>query len=290
MELWRRSAVLKFGVKGKSEITVDTDKLFRNGSPIPQIAFDITNSIIDKNKATISVYNLVEESRDLIDEADKEEDITVELYLGYGGENFRVFKGEATQAENSWDGTDYITTFKAYDGLKASKKKYNKSHAPKTNYADVVKDALKGLGDTVSGVVIDVKKEISQNGLTLSGATDVIMGKLMAAMPKQNLEFTIQDGIAYVKPAGSMTNPNDIPIISQDTGMIGAPKKTKKGIEFDSLIQRGLTPTRGIELVSKKTKYNGIFIIQKSKYSGETRGSEWKATCTAIRKEAAKPV
>jgi len=290
MDLWRRSALLKFGVKGKEETVIDTEKIYREGGAIPKITFDIVSSIIDKNKATIAVYNLEESTRNLIDDADKVEDIYVELYTGYSGDNVLQFKGDAKQAENMWDGQDYVTSFKSYDGLKASKKKHSKSYAPKTDYVEMIKDTLKGLGDTISGVVTDVKKEVSQNGITLVGATDVVMNKLLGALPGQNLEYTIQNGVAYVKPAGSMINPNDIPVISANTGMIGSPTKTKDGVEFEVLLQQGLVPSSGVELLTDFTKYNGIFILQKVHKKGDTRGDSWSAACTAVKDTEIKKV
>ena len=283
MELWRRSALLVFGVKGESAVKVDTDKIFREGGAIPQITFDILKSITDKNSSQISVYNLNTPSRDVINRAESEEDIYVELHAGYGGENSLVFKGEVRIAQNVWNGTDYITSFEAYDGKKASKKKYSKSHAPGSKYKDIIKDILKGVGDTIDGIVLDVKESTTENGLTLIGATADVVKKVINMVPDQNLEFTIQDNVAIVRPANLSSNPTEVPVISNSTGLIGSPKTVRKGVEFKCLIQAGLLPSRSIKLVTLGTDLDGIYILQKVKMSGQTRDGDWTATCVAIK-------
>jgi len=283
MELWGRSAILKFGRYGTSyEVTIDTDKEFEGRKVIPQIEFDIKKSTADKNLATISIKNLAERSRNVatMTVADKGK-MYIEFYAGYGGVNYLMFAGDVDSSSTHWNGREWSTDFSAIDGLVASKVKYNKSHAPKTDIKSIIADALSNIKDKVKDIIVDVKSEVTQNGVTLTGATSLVMEKLAAMLPNQNLQFTIQDGVAYVKPVTTPIDKNNIPKISKHSGLIGSPKKIKEGIVFTSLIQFGLSPGRAIELESVSDEFNGVYIIQKTSAKGSTRGRDWYIECEA---------
>lgn len=277
--LWGRSVILEFGESGKTGVKIDTSKIL-DKSALPQITFDIKKTIISQNTAHISVYNLNETSREVVNKA-KDDTLYCTLSAGYGDESFIIFKGRIQTGGSVWTGSEWVTTINTVDGVDAKGKKVNRSYAPDTTVKEMIVDSLENLGSNFKKVVLDVKKEVTENGMTLSGSVPMIIDKLIAAVPNQNLEFTIQDGVAYVKPATTLIEANTIVVVSPTTGMIGSPKKVKDGVEFTSVIQKGLSPGRGVELKSTTGTYNGIYIIQKTQMKGSLRGGEWSVTCEA---------
>ncbi len=172
------------------------------------------------------------------------------LEVGYQNENFTLFKGSVQTGGSRWNGYQWETTFKAVDGLKSKKKKINKTYPKKTDLKKMLKDTLKQMEDGFKNIIKDVKSEISENGITLSGAGDMVLDRIISMMPNQNLERTIQDEVTYVKPVDSAIDDTTAAVIAFDTGMIGAPKKTEDGIEFKSLLSTGLSPGRKVIIKS----------------------------------------
>ena len=278
-DLWGRTIKLSFGVKGETGVVIDTSKIPPNRA-IPGISFDITKTIKNKNTATITIYNLQKSNRDIVSSA-KHDTLFCILEVGYGGDNFIIFKGVIQTAYNAWSGFEWATSFTVVDGKKTKKVKVNLTFPPKTDMKQMLTDTFKGLGGKFEGVILDVKKEISQNGVTLSGSFDAVIEGLTNMMPSQDLEQTVQDEVVYVKPVDTFIDANNVPIVSYQTGMIGSPRITKKGIEFTSLLQKGLSPGRGVEIISISGESNGYYAIQKTKAAGALRGDKWQIWCQA---------
>jgi len=283
-ELWNRSARLTFGILGEEVIEgVVIDSAFAtSGYSIPQIEFDISKSIKTKNKAAIIVYNLGRSNREIISKAKKNE-LFCELSVGYENDNFTVFKGNVQLAHNEWTGKEWKSSFKVVDGLNIKKKNlFNKSYAPKTDIKKMLKDALSNLEDDVKGVFTDIKTEVTENGITLSGAVPMVLDKLMNLVPDQNLEMTVQDNTIYIKPVTSLIAANSIPVIAYDTGTIGYPVKTEEGVKFKALLRKGLSPGRGVRIATIAGELDGVYSIQKTKFKGKIRSkNEWYAECEA---------
>ncbi len=276
-ELWNRSARLEFGVRGRTGVVIDT-KAVKAPHTVPEIEFDISKGIKSKNKANIRIYNLNKTSRESLTNTEKDT-LFCDFQLGFNNDNFVVFRGDIQTAGSHWDGRNWVTTMEAFDGLSLDKTKFNKSYAPKTDYKTILEDVIKNVKGEFKSVISGVKTEVTQNGITLSGISSAVINKIVNSLPNQNLEYTVQDEVIYIKNATSMIDEGNIQVLRYDTGLIGVPKRTKEGVEFQAIIRKGLFPQRGVEIQTHSGELDGVYILQKVKLKGSLRGKDWTATC-----------
>lgn len=280
-ELWNRSAVLKFGVPNANKIipegegvTIDT-RLSVLPNVNPEISFEIEKKIEKQNTAEITVYNLSRDSREIVNKADSDT-LFCELSVGYGDDNFLLFKGFIQTGGSLWNGYEWKTVMRAIDGKDAKKENFNKSYKAGTDIRDIFNDVLNTVKDRFESLVPEVKSHITKNGLTLSGTVPMILKKLANLVPDQNLEINIENSVISVKPATSIIDQLSIPVVSFNTGMIGAPKKTEDGLDVVALLRDGISPGRAMEVLSVTGEYDGQYLIQNCKYSGSLRGDKWQ--------------
>lgn len=232
-----------------------------------------------------------------------------------------LFSGNVTRYVTEKSGTDYITTFETGDGEKAvNESNFNKTYSlPKVpNVYDIMKEMAKNVGIVVNDENIKLRlNKKFENGITFSGPIKKHMDQL-AALSKT--EWSVQSGELQVNPVdgGSVS---DIVIISESTGLIGIPvkrqidlgkrtvgevaldipkqkkttqkvrkKKTKEqtkfnGIEFTALINTLIRPTGIVQVISNlddATAVNGVFVVKKAEYSGDTREGDWMVKCECL--------
>lgn len=275
--LWDRKAVVTFGPKGEEGVRV-TDL---------RISFDIDKtSGSNPNTAKIQIYNLNKSNRGILKTKD---DLTLILEVGYGESLEQLFTGDVMRSFTQRSGADFITTIEVDDGGQAlTEAKLDKSYEAGTNEKTIIEDALQAMKDTgqvIIGSLTALKDEVAQNGFSASGTAKGILDKIM---PKQGLEFSIQDNEVQILEEDQDTGEEAI-LLTPQTGLIGSPsvgligKKAKKteGISFRALIQTTkFRPGRLVNIVSRDM--DGFFKIVKASFNGDTHSEPWFADCEAI--------
>lgn len=155
-ELWGRSAKLTFGKSGETGVVIDTS-LSVYPNEIPQITFDIKKKVEGKNTGVISIYNLAKTTREIVSQANADE-LQCELQVGYGGDNFTIFRGSIQIAGSQWSGKEWVTTLEAVDGKKKEKKRVNKSYKKDKDIKEIITETLSNAKEEFKAIVVDVKK------------------------------------------------------------------------------------------------------------------------------------
>lgn len=208
------------------------------------------------NKSIIEIYNLSRESRDKLD---KEYD-RVTLEAGYQGvtpigeQGFWgiIFDGwidKVTHVKRS--SGDIVTSLQCIDGgVDWANSRINKTYASGRSYRDVAADIISNMklvkiGD-ISGIPVDslVSEGRAHNfTTTCRKALDVICRN-------HDCRWTINNNVVeIVKNNSGIKDSQTIPVISENTGMIGSPSKTEKGITVRSLLHPKLEPNRFIYVI-----------------------------------------
>ena len=274
--LWDRRAILTFGPKGSEGKRVEGLR----------INFEIEKtSKSNPNTTKIRVYNLNEDSKGILK---TKEDLTVILEIGYGSDIDQVFIGDIERSFTQRKGADFITTIEADDGGQAlAEAKLDKSYVAGTNLKTVIDDALKSMknaGSIIVGAVTNIKDEIVQNGITVTGLSKTIVDNIAS---KQGMEFSIQDNEAQILDPEKDTGESAI-FLTPSTGLIGSPslgligKKASKveGIIFKALIQTTkFRPGRAVQIESKD--FTGLTRISKVRFNGDTDAPAWFVNCEA---------
>lgn len=244
-------------------------------TPILKVTFKITKTLKkEPNKASVVLFNLKAENRAALQGSK----LPTVIEAGYTDNISQIFSGNLEFAENKKDGRTWITTLQAGDGSKEYKAaRINTSLAGPVKVGDMLKTAALGLGINPGnlqsaierGSLRDGLKELT-NGIVMSGKAEKSVDTVAKSM---GLGWSIQDGALL------FLGPNDLigdqaTVLSSTTGLVGSPEPGDKGIvKARSLLQPNLLPGHPIEINSLEV--NGFFRIEKSLFTGDTRGGDW---------------
>lgn len=96
-------------------------------------------------------------------------------------------------------------------------------------------------------------------------------------MSKANaLEWSIQDETLQIIPKTESSS-NVIIELDSNTGLVGSPSKTAKGVEFTSLIQPKIRP--GVKVKIKSKILEGIFKVRKVTHDGDSHQGDFLTKC-----------
>ena len=186
-----------------------------------------------------------------------------------------MFVGDVVKTVQKIESPDIITTIEVADGdNKYRNARLEKGYPPNTKLNPVFDDLEKSIGLS-RGVREGVPEKTYAHGLTLSGLSRDHLDVLTRS---NGLEWSVQDETLQIIPEGQGTSESLI-LLSPDSGLIGSPNKTKKGVEFISLIQPKLRPGRRVQVDSRLVK--GIFKIRKVTHEGDSHEGDFLSKCEA---------
>lgn len=238
-----------------------------------RVSFEIekTNES-NPNAARIDVYNLSEATRSLLEAANTR----VVLEAGYKDTVAAIFMGNVTKVVHEKSGPDLVTKIEAADGdNRFRNSRVERGFPAGVKTRDIFQKLSSDLGLPMSSSLDVIPNTQYANGLTLSG---LVRDQLDELCQKNDLEWSIQDETLQITPAGRATL-DAVVLISPQTGLVGSPNKTKKGVEFISLLQPKLRPGRRVKIESKAV--NGIFKLRKVVHVGDSHQGDFHSNCEA---------
>ena len=241
-----------------------------------RIDFDIEKVIkSEPNNATIEIYNLNDSNRDLLT---SKEFNRVELYVGYVSDSPKlIFKGDIVKVVNEKEDLDIITLLKCADGYKA----YTQSKTMRTMSAgqtdnDFVEQALKDFKVARGSVELPNDRALPRGKVFMCDTREV----LDKVAKNNNADWSIQDNELVILPKEKALDEGFI--ISSDTGMIGSPRKTDKGIEVTTLCNPEYKIGGLVQIQSRFKEHSGDFKIQSIRHTGDILADDWFSHLTCI--------
>jgi hypothetical protein len=283
---WKRVVRVKISGKGGS-LTVD--KL--------RIKFSVSKSIGSKqNTATISIWNLTKSHRkQLGEEFDK-----IELEAGYeGGEVSTIFKGDIRDVTHTKETADVESAIECGDGDEGVNKGAVSKTFPKgTKPKDIVdylvgempgasKGEMKGLDNLPA-----YKRPVSVYGWAAR--------ELDKLGREHGFYWSSQNG--QIEAVKNDQHLSQTTVISRETGMIGIPEITDKGVKVKALLNPKVVPGHLIDVrsdfldeTSGKDKRasdegGGTFRVSECTFSGDNRDVEFYVEAEGNRVEGGKVV
>lgn len=300
-----RKAVLKVFRRQRviaSDGSVTLKDIDKTGSAFPSkfddgtIGFRIKFNIVKvsgptpaPNPMSMFIYNLGENSRNLISEQDN----LVVLEAGYGNSSEAIFNGNIFKTITRKEGPDYVSHIEASDAIVAFQNGLINQSFQKGVNLQTILDAgistLKGLG-VDKGQVEGVPNKTYNQGIVLTGNP---IQQLRQVCEQHNLNFSIQDGKVQILPYNQGNGKPTI-FISPDTGLVGIPEirgisqepqpdgsvKPKPVICFKVLMNSKLAVAQQVVVESKFV--NGLYTILKVTHIGDSFQGEWYSECEAI--------
>jgi hypothetical protein len=245
------------------------------------------------NTANIQIYNLNPTNEGKV----KKEFDEVVLDCGYRGNTRIIFRGGIRFPTHYRDGTDWITEIQAADGDKA----YTEAHiyvALKAGQTPL--DAVKAVLEEVNKITNEIRL-----GYVELSPTTYLRGKVLAGPVRRVLDQIARDNAA----AWSITNgtlnivkadsvlPGVAVVVNGQTGMLGAPEVSGKGIKVRMELQPWLLTNGVLVLDNNNIKVQAIqqyasgpkvkekklvrldpdgrYKVYKLRHQGDTRGPDW---------------
>ncbi len=250
------------------------------------------------NDAEIEIYNLADTTRTMLEAPKTKVQVSIG-YLGLNPDGFvggtssvaPVFIGDVNKTKHHQkhdpiaekglkqkvDGCDIVTEIKAADGGNQYRNGHiDKGYPPNVKLADVLTDFGTSMG-LQKGRQEGIPDKTYANGLAFSGLTRDHLDTMTKA---NGLEWSVQDESLQILPAATGSSESVI-LISPDTGLVGIPHPTAKGVEFDCLIQPLLRQGRRVQIKSRVI--SGTFKLRVVKHDGDSFSGDFLSRCEATR-------
>lgn len=264
-----------------------------------QIIFQVEQSLRGPpNTANIQIYNLNPSNGSKV----KKEFDQVRLTCGYKGNPRVIFWGNIKFSTTYREKTNWLTEVQAADADKA----YNQSHVAVTlsegrNAYHAVDEILKQMPGVRKGH-IELPETAYTRGKVLLGPGP----KLLEQLARDNAAaWSITNGTLNIVRADSIL-PSQAVVVNADTGMLGAPEVSGKGIKVRMQLNPMVVPngtiildnsnikiqanqlyTNGPKIKEKKLVRldpDGRYKVYKLRHQGDTRGTDWytEAECIGL--------
>lgn len=225
------------------------------------------------NTLRLEIYNMNKLNRSLL-EADK---TRISLEAGYKDTSSLIFIGNIERVVHEKDGPDIISKLECKDGGNRYRNaRIERSYGPGVRSNFVIADMAAEFGLRL-GQFVDIPATQYAQGLSVSG---LIRDELTNVTRKSGLEWSVQDETLQIIPKGKSTN-DGIVLLNFESGLINRPTKTKKGVNFTSLLQPELRPGKAVKIESDSQEIDGMYKLKKVVHQGDSRQGLFQSICEA---------
>lgn len=240
-----------------------------------RLSFDIQRSTgKTPNKARFQLYNLDPVSRSIVETSGA----FVTFLAGYVPTPSLLFRGDISRrgVKVERQGPVRIVTIEAGDGeLNYRDARFDQNFGPATPNSTILPLVLLALGLGV-GPGDPLPPVVYGSGISFYGPARNALARLAE---DAGVELSVQDGLVLFLLPGSTTK-DGIASITSESGLIGSPTPTRKGVNLRALLNPQIRPGRLIDIVSES--YVGPYRAVKVRHSGDTEGPEWTTTVEAV--------
>lgn len=235
------------------------------------------------NSATVNIYNLSEQTRNQISDADDK--IFVDAGYVDANNSKRIFTGAIQNITHEKSFPEIITTIKAADGQSQLRDGYtSRSFKENTSIKEIISSVIRDFGVSIARVNLgDVTDTRFSGGFQALGATRNILDNLAEV---GNFEWSIQNEVLKIqkKDGGDDTT---VVSLTKNSGLVGVPKRItfnenasgtddqNRGWELTALLQPGIEPGNLVQVLSDEIQNASTFKVIDIKHEGDTHGSSW---------------
>lgn len=251
------------------------------------VDFDITKtSSRTPNTGKVAIYNLSESDRKLISKSA----VRLNLYLGYDGQADLISVADVDTVNSLQVEVDWVTEFTLGEGQIALRSQQNRTYKEGSDAKTILKQVAADAGLIVNNTINTVSGLIS-GGITLEGSTQAVLGDMSSEL---GLDFSVQNDELFIAGADGVSDSEAV-VVAPNTGLIGYPETTDKGVNLKVQIQPGILPGKVIKLetegfiidsgqTQKKTvdrDDSGFYVCQQVQFQGNNYGGDFAAIVEA---------
>lgn len=296
----------EYGRQYVLQIGEDDDALIFNNL---RIAFSFSHTH-DKtaNTGTITIYNLSNDTVNQIvtGKADRYHQVTLSVGYGNLGDVRTLFTGQLTNAvpgksdagaqaaqaaassvsavaskmasagaKTSTAEVDSTLVLTCDDGGVASREAViNTTFAAGSCHSDLVKACASTMTGVLPGLVGVASDLVLARGRVCYGMTRHVLTQIAG---HHNADWSIQHGYLMIM-ACDYVRPGAAVVLNQQTGMIGAPKKSGDSVTVACLLRPEITIHSLVTIDSINDRFNGDYKVVDIKSEGDTHTDLWKST------------
>ncbi len=246
-----------------------------------RLVFSITHSNNAKpNNASIKIYNLSRNTVNNILDGVNDRYHHLTLSVGYGDLNATrvLFSGQVTKGSISRSGTDSLLVLTCDDGATDYRNAFiNTTLSAGCRHSDILAQCQATMPGVTPGL-LGIDNDVAlPRGRTCYGMTRHVLNQLAA---HHNADWSIQNG-SLIFMGNHYVRPGEPILISQQTGMLNAPKVADNGgLEVTCLLRPEIQIGSRVRLDSIIDAYDGDYKVLKIASAGDTHDSQWQSTLT----------
>ncbi len=241
-----------------------------------RVSFDICKTIDAKpNPAQICIWNL---NRTHLNQLLSGEFKRVALSIGYA-ELRLLYTGDILKAYVQRDGLDSILVLECADGdIDYRTARVSLTLKAGTPDSQTIKQLAQSFSHTQLGAVAQGLPNGLPRGRVFCGNARDAFNQLAQA---NQSDWSIQDGEVLMLPAKQVLADEAV-LVSQDTGMIGAPEVSDDGLIITALLNPAIRIGSLVRVQSITESFNGDYKTVSISHYGDACGDEWLTTITGI--------
>lgn len=264
-----------------------------------RIAFDVSkSSTSETNKSIITIYNLNDTSRFLIDTVGQKltlkvgYDKTVPQYADVSSDDLlkMLVQGDVSRIEHNFERPEWVTKIYVSEGGTFVKEdKISVSYKKDADVLAILKDIIKKAGLKIEQELADIIKDPKKlvNGFSFTGRTKDALDKLtqMSDLTWENDNGTT---VFLSRAADNIKQAIDVNVY---TGMIGSPSRLRdsdtqandasalNGYVVKTLLNPEIRPGALLKVTSVVDALNTErLIVSEVNHTGDTHGNDWMST------------
>jgi hypothetical protein len=204
------------------------------------------------DKATIQIYNLNPDSRGFI----QNDGNVILLFAGYG-EPELIFQGDVDEATVARDGQDIVVEVEAGDGRRSYQDgALFQTFDPPLTSTTLLQRLANAMGVGIGNLPTDLPVINYVQGYTVVGPARDALDEITTSL---GARWSLQDGELIITLAGQGLQQLAF-LVTPDSGLVGTPEKTKKGLKFSMLLNGKVKPRRPVAI---KSRDFDLFVIPK---------------------------
>lgn len=242
------------------------------------IKFDVTrNTLASANTCNITLTNLSKENRSRLykDRYTINEYWQIVLSAGYNKIEI-VFQGNILECYSYKQGTEWITSIEAYDGMYGIQNGFlNQSYSKNTPKRNIISDAIKGMFNLSEGSIGTPAEGQNPRGQVVLGQSADILNKQTGG------QYFIDNEVLNVLSDDEYIT--SIGILQLDSSLLlSTPKRRDTILECELLFYPSAKIAGLVNLTSLAPEYNGLYKIMGFKHDVTISGAESGTAKTMI--------
>lgn len=298
-----RHIEVTFTPKKSAPFTIN-ELAFATFQPQVFIKFQVEKQVSSEpNNASLELYNLSEEHAGAIDfkfdpyALNFGPQVTIKGGFIEDGIN-QMYSGVIVQALTTFDAPNYVTRVECrniYYELMRRPVKYQVA-AGQTK-ANTILEIIKGAGGFVeagqeTALRNNMNGAVYDEDELIEGTLDSVLSAFSKGLPRRIVVFWDDAGVSF-DPLGLPTEGRETKIVSEETGLIGTPKATTSGLEYETRLDPTFRINDPIKVISKTTDRlalasggaagidrSDITVGSKIIHSGDNREGDFKTSVT----------